>query len=703
VTASAAESTSLADSRDVMAEQDFPGCPIWWDILITFTTAAILCCGGVGLLLADTGHYSASVALPIGAVLAVAATALAWPRATERSPRRQQGTVAPAVAMGIVAVIQMVWNGVDITRHVAANRDPGVYLLTGKWLSEHKSLIIPGRAVWGDKGSHLFSLTTAGIYQMHNGTLQFQFAHMMAVLLAEADTVGGDRLMFRVPAVLGAIGLCTIYAVGVRLVRRPWLVVAALTGLAISLPELNVTRDTFSEPSTQILLWGGILLILRAYRTRRPALAVIAGLAVGGTLMTHIDSVIYLVPLLPLAVLGWLTARDREDRRSLVPVIGTGLLGVIPTAVLGTFDVQRRAGQYYDDLSSQMHSLYKLLAASVVLAMVIIVAWTLLPRVAGRVSSFAGTNRGLLAKIGGWIVGIGLLAAWALRPAKVLDGNTGAASDIGNLQARLGLPAQPYRTYAEQTLRWFEWYIGPIALALAIIGLVLLVVWAIRSGSVTAIVLLTMVGGITALYLWNPSITPDQIWATRRYATGAFPLFALAAALALDVGAGALARLTTGRVWPRQVAAVGAAGLIAFPLGTVAPVRNFHSQAGWLLEVEHACKEIGPNAAVVFPPADYDGVTLSMAFQDWCHYDTAMLDGPESEASLEAAAARFGQEGKSLWVVAYGSTAITSTVHGLKPEFLGEAVSTEELAQTLEGPPEHYSVAELSIYAARVP
>jgi hypothetical protein len=694
---------SVADDPSVMWEQDFPRAPVWFDILITFTTAVILFCGGVGLLLADIGDYSAGIAIPIGVVLAVAATVLAWPSAAERSPLRSQGTIGPAIAMGVVALGQLLWNAKDITRHVAANRDPGVYLLTGKWLSEHKSLVVPGKAVWGDKGHHLFTLTTAGIYEMHNGTLQFQFAHMLAVLLAEADAVGGDRLMFRVPAILGAIGLGTIYAVGVRLVRRPWLVVAALTGLAISLPELNVTRDTFSEPSTQILLWGGILLVLRAYKTRRPALAAIAGLAVGGTLMTHIDSVIYLVPLLPLAVLGWLTTRDKADRRSLVPVIGAGLLGLLPTAALGTFDVQRRAGQYYDDLAPRMHSLYKLLAASIVLAVVVIVAWSLLPRVADRVSGFTGTNRNLLAKIGGWVVGIGLLGAWALRPAKVLNGNTGAATGVANLQSHLGLPSQPYRTYAEQTLRWFEWYIGPVALALGIVGLVLLVVWAIRSGSVTAIVLLTMVGGITALYLWNPNITPDQIWATRRYATAAFPLFSLAAALALDVAAGAVARLATKPLWPRQVAAVGAAGLIAFPLGTVAPVRNFHSQAGWLLEVQHACKVIGPDAALVFPPADYDGETLSLAFQDWCHDDTAMLDGPETEASLEAVATEFKQQGRTLWVVAYGSSAITSNAPGLKPEFLGEAVSSEELAQTLEGPPEHYAVNDLPIYAAPVP
>ena len=42
--------------------------------------------------------------------------------------------------------------------------------------------------------------------------------------MAEAENIGGDRLMFRVSVLLGAIGLLAMYAVGCRLIRRPWLV-----------------------------------------------------------------------------------------------------------------------------------------------------------------------------------------------------------------------------------------------------------------------------------------------------------------------------------------------------------------------------------------------------------------------------------------------------------------------------------------------
>ncbi len=577
-----------------MAGPARPSCPVWLDLIVVVAISGVLSFGGVGLLLADMGHYSAGLVFPIGMAGTAAATVLARPRAQERARPRRRSWSLTALGACVVALGQLAGNAIDMSRHVVGDRDPGLYLLIGKWLAEHGSLVVPATSLWSGMGVS-FSMSSAGVYTMPDGTLQFQFAHMMSVLLAEADNLGGDGLMFMVPAVLGAIGLCTIYAVGCRLVRRPWVVLAAVAGFALSLPELNVTRDAYSEPATQVLLWGGVLLLLRAYETRSAAIASVAGLAIGGTLMTHIDAVIYLAPLPLFAALGWLTARDRRDRGSLAPVIAFGLLGVIPTAALGTIDVLDRSGLYYENLTPQMHALYRLLELTTILAVVIVVAWSARPALARRLASWTAGHRKLLSSVASWAVGVGLAAAWALRPATAVYGLNGVVSAVvGQLQASLGLPAQPGRTYAEQTLRWFEWYIGPIAVALAIIGLCLLVTMAIRSGSVPATVVLVLVGGIAALYLWGPSNTPDQIWVTRRYATGALPLFALAAALALDVGATAVARVAEARAWAGRVAMVGAAGLVAFPLGTLWPVRDFHSEANFLHAVQEVCRVIGP-------------------------------------------------------------------------------------------------------------
>jgi hypothetical protein len=138
-----------------------------------------------------------------------------------------------------------------------------VYAVTGKWIATHGNLEVPGGLDWTTKSDNVTALH-GGVYPSGDDHAEFQFDHLTPVLLAVANNVGGDRLMFRLPALVGALALCAIFAVGWRLVGRPWLVLAAVTGLAVSLPQLNVSRDTFSEPAVQFLLWAGMFLLLMA-------------------------------------------------------------------------------------------------------------------------------------------------------------------------------------------------------------------------------------------------------------------------------------------------------------------------------------------------------------------------------------------------------------------------------------------------------
>ena len=133
------------------------------------------------------------------------------------------------------------------------------------------------------------------------------------------------------------------------------------------------------------------------------------------------------------------------------------------------------------------------------MAIALVLIWPLVPWIREQL----GRRRGQLSVLAVWVVAVGLVAAWALRPAGPKA--TGPNGQIGPIQRSLGLPVSPHRTYAEQTLRLLEWYIGPAALALGIAGLCILVFWAIRRGRAGSIILLAMLAGITALYLWNPT------------------------------------------------------------------------------------------------------------------------------------------------------------------------------------------------------
>lgn len=669
------------------------GLPAWFAYLVLIGCSGVLCFGGVGLLLAVIGHYSLGAALPLGAVGTAGCVAVARPRRSEKTFRRS--ATLPALATTATAGVIGLWNAAFAGGHVAADRDPGVYLIAGRWLAQHGSLVVPAGQPWKAVSQSTF-LYSAGTYQMPGGRVQFQFAHLLPALLAEGFNLGGDVLMLRVPAVLGVIALCAVYAAGSHLVRRGWVLFLAVAALGLSLPELSVTRETYSEPATQILLWGGIWLLLRAYRERSFGPAVVSGLMLGGTLMTRIDAVIYLVPLPLLAAVGWL-ATNESERRRLLAVMAAVAAGVLPTAILGTVDIQRRSTVYYDDLHSDVLALYAGVVLSIVVAVALVALW---PRV-GRVRAWAGRRRDRLAVIAGGVVGGVLVLAWSLRPAgpkQMLSGPT--ADTIKALERLENLPVVP-ETFAEHSMQWMAWYIGPITLALAIAGLAYLTSVVIGRGHPAALVVLALTGPLTVYYLWNPSITPEQIWAMRRFVPVSLPLLLLAAAVALEVGVNVVG-IRLGRSWGRGLLAAGMAGIVAFPLGTTLPVAAFRPQAPYLSLVKSTCRYLGPNAAVVFPYADFDGFTLTQTMRDWCGIPVAGLVTPTTKEHVQSMAAALAAEGRTLWVLGSGASTITSAVPGLAPVLIGSATSPRELAQTIARPANTYTHVPLYIYGARI-
>ena len=673
--------------------------PVWFDYLSLVGGCGVLSFGGFGLLLADIGHYRAWLALGLGAVGTVVAVVVGRPRLEGPKTRPAAGVTAPAVAICLVAIAVALWNAIKISHHVAVDTDPAVYAAAGHWIAGHGSLKVPAASAFSGLGMN-FTLSSAGTYLVPGGFVEFQFAHLLPALLAEGHSVGGDAVMFRIPALLGAILLLPIYAVGCRLVRRPWIVVAALAALAVSLPQLSVTRDTYSEPATEALLWLGIWLLLRAYEERRLGVALVSGLALGGTLMTRIDANIYLAFLPPLALVAWLASRDAADRRSLLRVYGAVLVGVLPAALLGTFDVQRRAGYYYGSQRTQIIELYALLIGSVAGSLLVAWLWPRLP----SATRWLSERRRHLAAIGAWIIAIGLLLAWSIRPnapKTTLGGPAGQA--IAQLQQTEGLGAKPF-SYAEQTMVWLNWYLGPVTLILAIAGLCFLTVRVVRHGSYSGLTVLLLAGPLTATYLWNPHITPYQMWAMRRFVPVSLPLLVLAAAVAVDSVADVCAVRLRAPAWGRLALGVGAAGMFVFALGPSIPVRSFQGQAGYTALVNSTCSAVGKDAVLVFPDGDFDGVTLTQTLRDRCGIPAASLSTmtPVTIAQLATVAQKLRSRGQKLWVLGYSPQAIDAAVPGLNPTLVGSVRSPRELEHTIDRPPSHYQLTLLTVYAAKI-
>jgi hypothetical protein len=85
------------------------------------------------------------------------------------------------------------------------------------------------------------------------------------------------------------------------------------------------------------------------------------------------------------------------------------------------------------------------------------------------------------------------------------------------------LPIDPTRTYAEYSLHWVFWYIGVPAVILGTVGAAILIRRCLRGQApLWTLPLITFLWAIVT-FLYRPSITPDQPWASRRMVPTVLP------------------------------------------------------------------------------------------------------------------------------------------------------------------------------------
>jgi hypothetical protein len=519
---------------------------------------------GLPLLLA--GDFGPVAMLVLAAPLAVIAIAAglrrvpgSWPRALPgaRKEGRWQawwgllGTVAAATGF---AAWQLIVNSVTLV----ASRDPGADFQSGYWIAQHGSLPIPqSLAAFG--GAHPGLTFTSSGFLAHGTSLVPASLSGLPMLLAGGFWVHGISGASWVSPVLGALAVLAFGGLAGRLVGPQWAPAAALV-LGFTLPEQYTSRSAFSEPLMQILLFGGLCLLVDALTLYGPedgggradrdgklepaglprgwprwltpvrALAGMAGLTLGLTALVRPDGLFYLLPAIPMA--GALLA---GRRRQAYPFA----IGLAAGAGYGLAAGYLQSRPYLDSLSGFMRLTGQIAAVLVVLTVVAVVIARSrrvrdgLRRVAGRppLRSLGWVTRlrwqrWVPAAVG--VAGVAALIGLAVRPyVQTVRGHPGpgAAAFVAALQQIEGIRVDPARLYAEDTLYWVIWYLGVPALLLAGIGVALvarrtlraLLSWTDATGAVRNWALpLMIIGWGAAAVLWRPDTVPDQPWASRR-------------------------------------------------------------------------------------------------------------------------------------------------------------------------------------------
>ncbi|MGE9781513.1 hypothetical protein [Janibacter sp. G368] len=590
--------------------------------LVVTAALWVLLLGFAGAVIAWLGAWVPLV----GLLTAVIAAALAW-RLSGLLPRpgRTPLRPAPAAALVVGVLAVTVWTGVTHSEQVMPRRDSASYLQATIYLAETgmRPVAIDPETIGGpqrlaDEGLTLESPAFYETGSPQDPTVQPQFMPGPALVYSLPWWAGGATPTLWAPAVLGGLALLAIGLLVARTVA-PWAAPVASMLVGVCFPWLHTSRSTYSEPLAGLTLAAGFLaltLLARAadepHTSQDPRVlrrsgtttsqnprvlrgsgawagaAVLAGALVGGTSIVRIDALRETMLLIPVAAA--LLARGRGwGRHLLVGAIGTTLAGF---AVAGAM-----SWRYLGEIGA---SLVPLVGLVVLMSLL---CWWLLRRSRRGWSLPVAVTLRLPAALVALVVLVG--AGLSLRPLVMTvrqDPRDPGAMYVARMQAELGLPVDGGRTYAEHSVDWLAWWVGPAALVIALVVLAglwrALGTWWAKGGPLPswgpALVVTT---GSTLLTLWRPGITPDHPWADRRLLV-ALPL-AIVLAVAGAVWAGRWAGARHGRAIGGAVLAVALA-VTAVPTALATwPHRTERVEDGGLAAARTYCDALAPGDVVL--------------------------------------------------------------------------------------------------------
>ena len=637
---------------------------VWWAVAGTFA-----------LVLLWRHSYHAVTC----AVVATVITVVAWPF-RPRAPAEETRAHGPAIAAVAIALALLAVAGISHSEHLLTDRDPAIYINTGRSIARTHALR-PSVPASPFDDPRTFTSKTAG-FDVSNHRLQTNFFAFLPALLALGWSAGGDTGMLVLPALLGALGLLALYALGSNVVGPRW----ALLGLALLvLAPLQTwfARDAYTELPLQMFALGGIWLYLESREHGGAVAGAIAGLVLGTVMIVRIDALAILIAIPAALVVEYFRAAalEPEARRGRRSATVAFAIAVAVAAYAGTRLSQRLSPNYVSDLGSELHELQLAFAAGVVVAVGIVVVHRIFPGIGRWIS-----RSNLLL----WISGAATVAiafyAFHDRP------RTGRPPVFPTRAAHNAF-------YASASFRWFSWYFGVATLVFIVMGFIVLGVRAVRTDS-SAFFLLAATVPMTVLYIARPSIAPDHLWAMRRYLPVVLPGMTIAAA-----AAAIWTTSTIDALWPRlrapAVVAVVAAMLIPAALAGK-PLIGAKMQGGALDAIHEVCRVAGPHAAIAVDPGLFLGAELPQPIRGFCGVPVASLTPGGTSTALTEYAAKFEAAGRRLYLL----TAYPRTAHIEAPNSTRVAhvtiADSHEPARTLDHRPDGYTPRPVDIYLYRL-
>ena len=530
------------------------------------------------------GQFRPVVVLPACALVLVATWRL--------MPRRLAAVRSHGWASLVALALTATWFALNVpyaANYLLVTRDPGFLTLEGFWLTDHASADLP----MGSAEALVDSVTglradTSAYYPL-DGALHAQGAKLLPGLIAMAGWARGDAGVLVGNLAIGSVALLAVYGLARRVVG-PWWALLPLVTLGISLPMLAFSRAAYTEPLNVALVFGALTLSWSAFETRSWWRHLLSGALIGATALSRIDGAASVIGFIAgLGLVAGATLLPRHRRRAQIGFLVAGAAALVLVGV-GYADLRLLSPGYLADLGDQFSLLAGALAATVAVAVAIS-----FPRAWDPLRRFALRHRRVLAVAGSLavvLVAVVLTTRFLWLPGERTAVGTAYSDLVMGLQEREGMAVEPARSYDDWSVRWISWYYGWPMVVLSFTGLALLAHRALSRRDPRLIMVLAVIAAPSALYLWQVSISPDQIWAMRRLLPVTLPGFLVASTIVLE------ALWSARRWWTRAPAVLLGLVVALYPLTTWTELVRVPEQGGRLAEVQGVCAGLPTDKAV---------------------------------------------------------------------------------------------------------
>lgn len=480
----------------------------------------------------------------------------------------------------------------------------------------------------------------------------YQFSAATPAWMAMVGAPLGPQGIFRFNAVLGVLNCVAFYALLRRWLparARAW-AVPALAVFALQPAQMWVSRNALSEPLCAWFLAVGLLAASIAAARRSRRLGLIAGALIGMGCFVRIDAIVFALAAATAALS--IAALGRDARQP-------GAAAALGEAALGCYAVAALAmGYFLACVQPYLLGLADLVVAATVAASLCAFAAHLAARAPALRARAAFAPR-LAWPAAAAVAALFVYALW-IRPHW---------PPYALIESKLVPQLNGQRDYREASLTGIAAYLSWPTILAAGIGAALAAqaVFArqLSPGRAWIVVFLLVP---TVVYLWRPMVSPDHIWASRRWLPAVFP-----ACIALAAYAAARLSRRLPRATLQALAAVAALALGANVLWQQRDTLRLREDAGMLASIRAIAERV-PRDRVVY--VQYSGPLTS-----------ALLSGFGVAAVAPAPAAqndpaRFCPASGECWVVHPKSAPIAgaTAVAVLPLQRLRRVTSLEPLA-----------------------